>query len=422
MKHILLSLILCLGCLTSTYAQQAPDFTITDTHGDTHTLYADYLNQGYTVVLDLFFVNCGYCNALASYLEPTYQQWGGGNGDVQFFSLSPSDANAAIINFEDQHGLTFPAAGIDGDGDLAQMPYTNGELGESYGYPTLVVIAPDGSIQAAIGGGGVPNQSTIDELNEEITNTGATGEPINSSSAIAASFTSDIITACGSATVTFNNTSDNGNAFTWSFPGGTPATSTNINPTVVYDSAGTYDVTLVATNINGDDDMEEIADYLVVYDNPTFTVDVSGSTAEIVLDANVATPVAFEWAHDSSLTTASADNLVNGTYEVMVTDANGCVSIEVFSVLAASIDNLNNVPEMSILQNINSRQVTIQHLFPLTSNDVVSIYDYSGRLVQTMPLTASTQTVDLKADYAMGIYIVHVVVNNIRYSKKIMLK
>ncbi|WP_207209599.1 PKD domain-containing protein [Flavobacterium sp. 140616W15] len=37
----------------------------------------------------------------------------------------------------------------------------------------------------------------------------------------------------------------------WSFPGGTPATSTSRNPTVIYNTPGIYDVTLVATNTYG---------------------------------------------------------------------------------------------------------------------------------------------------------------------------
>ena len=38
----------------------------------------------------------------------------------------------------------------------------------------------------------------------------------------------------------------------WSFPGGTPSTSTERNPTVVYQTPGTYDVTLTVTNANGE--------------------------------------------------------------------------------------------------------------------------------------------------------------------------
>lgn len=39
----------------------------------------------------------------------------------------------------------------------------------------------------------------------------------------------------------------------WSFPGGTPSSSTDENPTVIYNAAGTYDVTLTLTTAAGSD-------------------------------------------------------------------------------------------------------------------------------------------------------------------------
>ncbi len=43
----------------------------------------------------------------------------------------------------------------------------------------------------------------------------------------------------------------NATSFEWVFAGGTPATSTEANPTVTYNAGGTYDVTLTATNATG---------------------------------------------------------------------------------------------------------------------------------------------------------------------------
>ena len=41
--------------------------------------------------------------------------------------------------------------------------------------------------------------------------------------------------------------------YSWTFPGGTPATSSEQNPIISYNSAGTYTVTLNVANLNGDD-------------------------------------------------------------------------------------------------------------------------------------------------------------------------
>ena len=58
-------------------------------------------------------------------------------------------------------------------------------------------------------------------------------------------------------------------SWSWSFQGGTPATSASQNPTnIQYNTAGTYNVTLIATNANGNDTETKTA-YIIVTDaNP----------------------------------------------------------------------------------------------------------------------------------------------------------
>jgi PKD repeat protein len=64
--------------------------------------------------------------------------------------------------------------------------------------------------------------------------------------------------------VQFTDTSlENPVSWSWTFEGGTPATSTLQNPTVTYNTAGTFDVTLVASNAQGSD-IETKLDYISV--------------------------------------------------------------------------------------------------------------------------------------------------------------
>jgi thiol-disulfide isomerase/thioredoxin len=50
-------------------AQSAPDFTVTDINDIEHTLYADYLNQGKSVLIEVFFTTCPPCSTYAPHLE-----------------------------------------------------------------------------------------------------------------------------------------------------------------------------------------------------------------------------------------------------------------------------------------------------------------------------------------------------------------
>ena len=62
LKKYLFALIFCFFQLAANaqIGNTAPDFTATDTHGETHTLY-DYLEDGKIVVLDFFYTTCGPC-------------------------------------------------------------------------------------------------------------------------------------------------------------------------------------------------------------------------------------------------------------------------------------------------------------------------------------------------------------------------
>lgn len=114
-------------------------------------------------------------------------------------------------------------------------------------------------------------------------------------SAPTAAFSSDVTSGCAPLTVVFDDNSVDATSWSWTFDGGTPASSTEQNPTVLYSTPGTYAVTLVATNMLGSDESavasyvtaelcnaiedESISDLIAVYPNPfinSATISVNG--------------------------------------------------------------------------------------------------------------------------------------------------
>jgi PKD repeat protein len=68
--------------------------------------------------------------------------------------------------------------------------------------------------------------------------------------------------------VTFTDTSmENPTSWSWTFDGGTPATSTAQNPVITYNTVGVFDVTLVATNAQGSDTETKVG-YITVSVKP----------------------------------------------------------------------------------------------------------------------------------------------------------
>ena len=74
---------------------------------------------------------------------------------------------------------------------------------------------------------------------------------------------------CSGGTVTYTDASLlSPTSWAWSFPGGTPSSSTAQNPVVTYNTPGTYSVTLTATNANGPGTTMTKTGYITVFTAP----------------------------------------------------------------------------------------------------------------------------------------------------------
>ena len=119
MRKILL-LIFTFLISINTYAQAgllagtgyAPNFTVTDINGVSHTIY-DYLDSGYVMVLELMSVTCGHCIQHAAGTENSYLTNGPSGSNVARFlglEVTASTNNVAVANFATTYGVTFPIA------------------------------------------------------------------------------------------------------------------------------------------------------------------------------------------------------------------------------------------------------------------------------------------------------------------------
>jgi thiol-disulfide isomerase/thioredoxin len=116
-----------------------PDFTITDIHGQTHSLY-NYTAQGKYVVVDFFAYWCGVCAANAPVINDFYNSYGCNSGDVVVLGVELEGTNAQVVTFENTAGLpagSFPvASGATGGGSAVHSAW-----GVS-AFPTIVAISP----------------------------------------------------------------------------------------------------------------------------------------------------------------------------------------------------------------------------------------------------------------------------------------
>ncbi|MCP4214834.1 MAG: PKD domain-containing protein, partial [bacterium] len=124
-------------------------------------------------------------------------------------------------------------------------------------------------------------------------------------------------------------------SWAWTFEGGTPASSTNQNPIVVYAVPGTYTVTLTATNTLGADTASKVG-YITVTPLQLPVVDFTASATTIeagntitFTDLSTNMPSARAWSFEGGTPEASTEQNPTityntmGTYSVTLTVTNG---------------------------------------------------------------------------------------------------
>ncbi|MBN2668343.1 MAG: PKD domain-containing protein [Bacteroidales bacterium] len=150
-------------------------------------------------------------------------------------------------------------------------------------------------------------------------------------------FSADNTTIATGQSITFaDESTNNPTSWQWTFEGCTPATSTEQNPTVTYNTPGVFDVSLTSEN-DYESNTETKTDYVTVGSpsgaNFTYTVESVTKTVNFT-DASSNNPTNWQWNFgDGSTSTSpnpSHDYSSYGTYEVTLEVANdfGSSSVE----------------------------------------------------------------------------------------------
>jgi PKD repeat protein len=208
--------------------------------------------------------------------------------------------------------------------------------------------------------------------------------------------------ACLGQALQFNNLSNNATSYSWSFPGGTPSSSTSINPSVTYAELGTFPVTLIASNSQFADTLEQVA-YISVAEVPvTPIIVVSGNTFSTNSTGNL------QWYFNGQVingaTTNSIEAINPGSYSVVVTNANGCSTSsnpEVIVGLDGAITDLNGI---EVFPNPAEDFIIIRN----NINEIINyrLFDQLGRL-QFDGKVSNLDQINL-AELSSGIYILQI--------------
>jgi gliding motility-associated-like protein len=148
-----------------------------------------------------------------------------------------------------------------------------------------------------------------------------------------ADFNSSVTQFCPKHCVSFSDNSSFGPiiSYQWSFPGGTPDTSTSASPNVCYNQEGLYDVQLIVTNQYGSDTIIKYSEVNVQFIPNAFvspdTAMYFGSSYQL----NAGGGALYTWSPSAGLDTTAgpspiASPTVSTVYVVSINDGTGCAA------------------------------------------------------------------------------------------------
>lgn len=163
-----------------------------------------------------------------------------------------------------------------------------------------------------------------------------------------AAFTASATTVCVGAPVNFTDNSTGGpTSWSWTFPSGTPGSATTQNVTgVTWSAAGTYTVTLTASNTNGSNSTTQV---ITVVASPTVTASASNTSvcSGSSVTLNAVGGGTYLWAPGGQTTaTITVTPTTTTTYTVTGTNAQSCsdtgmVTVTVFPLPIINATTLN---------------------------------------------------------------------------------
>ncbi|MBS1638296.1 MAG: T9SS type A sorting domain-containing protein [Bacteroidetes bacterium] len=149
-----------------------------------------------------------------------------------------------------------------------------------------------------------------------------------------ANYTSSSTKCVGSA-ITFSDQSTNSpTSWNWSFPGGTPSSSTGQNPSVTYSAPGTYTATLISANSTATS--VPVTHTFVVTANPNVTVPSATVCAGQSATLTASGASSYVWSTSATTSSVIVTPSVTTIYTVTGTTA-GCVGTQTVSVLMGTM-------------------------------------------------------------------------------------
>ena len=254
---------------------------------------------------------------------------------------------------------------------------------------------------------------------------------VNIGSAPSAGFGSSQTNGCLPFPVQFTDGSTgNPTAWFWQFPGGTPATSEEQNPSVVYNQPGTYAVSLSVSNAAGMN-FTVIEDYISVgtFPNPDFDIlpDLDDPFTFSFINTTQGQVNQFIWDFDDGTTTSDFSPThtytQGGEYYVTLNALNpgcGAGKSELIAIVVSATDEVESLPIMTVYPSPFTERLFIDFAKIPAGATELRLIGIDGRIHRTQRLSGSAQSAEFSTgDLVSGVYVLQVIYAGEVYGVKV---
>lgn len=320
---------------------------------------------------------------------------------------TPSATDSLVVLVSTDCGATYPfrifAGGESGAGNFATAASSATEFTPAtaddwcFGAAPGVTVCPTVSLNQFLGQSirvkfeswnNYGNNVFIDDVN--ITGVTSIQPPTPS-------FTASATTICAGQSITFNSTSTgNPTSILWTFPGGSPGTSTQTSQAVTFNTAGTYVITLAATNQGGTNTTTQT---ITVNAIPSVTITPASPAicagGNVVLTANGGTT--YTWSPGTGLSsttgsTVTANPTQTTTYTITGT-TNGCSGTTTKTVTVTPLPVVTVSPANATICSGSNVTLTANGGTTYTWSPGTGLSSTTGSTVTASPTQTTTYTI-----------------------------
>ena len=232
---------------------------------------------------------------------------------------------------------------------------------------------------------------------------------------LAAGFSSSNQTVCVGDTIQFNDVSTGAiTNYDWTFAGGNPSTSNLQNPAIIYNSGGTYDVSLTITDDFGMA-TEMKNEYIIVDDLPIadFSYSIDNGTIQII--DNSSNVNFYFWNFGDGTTTQTVGNVTHtfdtsGIYTISLVGSNNCgpsTFETTVNITITSLENLNDWDELAIFPNPTNDFLRIDFGKKQSDASSIQFINSLGQMIFSKKVENVIEEINV-SNFPKGIYFIKI--------------